>query len=68
MGVDSITIIISLPYTCDPSWIKGWMLRTKNGYNMNERYTYIYRTIGKRRQWINRNIQKVVQIYLRLSH
>lgn len=49
MGVDSITIIISLPYTCDPSWIKGWMLRTKNGYNMNERYTYIYKTIGKRR-------------------
>lgn len=68
MGADSITIIVSSSYTFDPLCIKGWMLRIKNGYNMNERYTYIYRTIGKRRQWINRNIQKVVQIYLRLSH
>lgn len=49
MGADSITIIVSSSYTFDPLCIKGWMLRIKNGYNMNERYTYIYKTIGKRR-------------------
>ena len=50
MGADSITIIVSSSYTFDPLCIKGWMLRIKNGYNMNERYTYIYKTIGKRRK------------------